>query len=283
MSATIQAPRFRSTTRLVQWVRRYRFPGRLPLDSERCFFRTKEAPEKVSKNLLYYSNYAGELGELESLLLPSELPQYVRVLHTKGVKPSLSILSLLDPERLVWASSFLKRLPEELEARIKDPSLMASYAAEVGPLREDLEDVMLGDDCAVVRYIKVLKLHFKEVPERFLRDLVGHDRHFVSLAQDIGRLPSYLEESITDPRVALDYARYIIRGRLPEEVEVRAFRGSPRMSIRYGYEVIRGFAPCRLPEPLHIALMLHPEQDSEIRKYILEVDRTSEKTPIEGE
>lgn len=283
MDATMQIPRFRSTARLAQWVRRHRFPGRLPLDSERCFFRTKESPDKVSKNLLFYSNYAGGLGELESLLLPGDLPQYVRVLHTKGVKPSLELLSRLDPERLVWASGFLGKLPAELEARITDPSLMASYACEVGVLPDHLADVVLGDDCAVVRYIKVLKLHFKEVPERFLRDLVGHDRHFVGLAQDIGRLPSYLEESIRDPKVALDYAKYIIKGPLPESVAVAAFIGSHRMMVRYAYDVIRGFASVRLPEPLHIALMLHPEQDPEIRRYIVEVERTSEKPDGEGE
>lgn len=284
MSATIQTPRFRSTTRLAQWVRRNRPSGRLPPESERCFFRGREAPEKVSKNLLFYSNYAGELGpELDSLLLPGELPQYVRVLHLKGVKPGLGLLSRLDPERLVWASGFLGRLPEELESRIVEPSLMASYAGEVGVLPDHLADVVLGDDCAVVRYIKILKMHFKEVPERFLRDLAGHDRHFVSLAQDIGRLPSYLEESIRDPGVALNYARYIIKGRLPEEVEVRVFHSSPRLAVRYGYEVIRGYASVRLPEPLHIALVLHPEQDPEIRKYIVEVERTSEKTTLDGE
>lgn len=284
MSTTIQAPRFRSTTRLAQWVRRNRPSGRLPPESERCFFRGREGSEKVSKNLLFYSNYAGDLGpELESLLLPGDLPQYVRVLHFKGVKPGVELLSRLDPEHLVWASSFLGRLPEELEARIQDSSLMASYADYVGLLPDHLADVILGDSNSVVRYIKLLKTHFKDVPERFLRDLAGHDRHFVSLAQDIGRLPSYLEESIKDPGVALNYARYIIRGRLPEEVEVRVFHGSPRLAVRYGYEVIRGFASVRLPEPLHIALMLHPEQDPEIRKYIVEVDRTSEKPQQDGE
>lgn len=284
MSTMIQAPRFRSTARLAHWVRRNKNHGRLPPESERCFFRTKESPEMVSKNLLSYSNYVGELGsDLDALFIPADLPNYVRILHIKGVNPSLGLLSRLDPERLVWAASFLKRLPEELEARIVDPSLMASYATEVGPLRENLEDVILGDGCAVVKYIKVLKTHFRDVPERFFRALVGQDDHFFRLAQDIGRLPFYLEESISTPSVALDYAKYIIKGRLPEEVEVRAFHESPRLAVRYSYEVIRGYASVRLPEPLHIALMLHPEQNPEIRKYIMEVERTSEKPAGDGE
>lgn len=284
MNTTIQAPRFRSTTRLAQWVRRNKPVGRLSVESERCFLSGREEADKVSKNLLFYANYAGELGEhLESRMNDGEVPNYVRVLHTKGVPVPSRLLSRLDPERLVWASGFLRRLSDEFEAKIQDSSLMASYADNVGVLPERLEDVILGDSDSVVRYIKVLKTNFKEVPERFLRDLVGHDRHFVSLAQDIGRLPSYLEESIKDPYVAMNYAKYIIKGRLPEEVEVRVFHGSPRMAVRYGFEVVRGFASVRLPEPLHIALMLHPEQDSEIRKYIVEVDRTSEKPPQDGE
>lgn len=278
MDTTINPPRFRSTTRLAQWVRRNKPSGRLPPESERCFFRTKESPDKVSKNLLFYANYAGELGsELDSLLTVHDVSLYVRILHTKDIKPSISLLSRMDQERLVWAAHFLGRLPEELESRIDSSSLMASYAEEIGVLPENLEAVILGDDYAVVRYIKVLKTHFKEVPEKFMRDLVGHDCHFLSLAQDIGRLPSYLEESIKDPKVALDYAKYIIKGRLPDVVETQAFMGSPRMAVRYAWEVIRGFASVRLPEPLHIALMLHPEQDSEIRRYMMEVERTSEK------
>ena len=284
MDTTIQAPRFRSTARLAQWVRRNKPRTRLPSESERCFFRGVEDAKKVSRNLLFYSNYVGDVGEgLESVFLSEDLSQYVRVLHIKGLKPSLGLLSRLNDAQLVWASHFLGRLPEDLEARLQAPSLLSDYANNVGPLPSNLEDIIAESPDAVAQYIYVLKVNFREVPERLLRVLVGHDRHFGKLAQALGsRLPSYLEESISDPNLALNYAKTWVRGRLPEVVEQRAFMSDPRMAVRYAFEVVRGFANVRLPDALHNAVILHGGDESDIRKYVLEVDRCSENSTGDG-
>jgi len=131
-----------------------------------------------------------------------------------------------------------------------------------------------------------LKVNFKEVPDRFMRALVGHDRHFLRLARALGgRIPSYLEESMTDPNVALNYARNHVRGRLPESVEGSVFFPHPRMAAKYAFEIIRGFSnPC-LPDALHSSVVLSVEAsgDPEVRRYIAEVERFSEKPLAEGE
>ena len=284
MDTTVQVPRFRSTVRLAQWVRKNTPRSRLPRESERCFFRGAEDAKKVSRNILFYSNYVGEVGvELESLLLPEELAQYVRILHIKGLKPSMGLLSRLSDNQLVWASNFLGRLPEELEAKIQTPSLMSDYASNIGPLPPHLEAVLEASHHAIAQYVLVLKTHSREVPERFFRALVGHEEHFPRLAQVFGRLPSYLEESISDPHLALNYAKNWVKGRLPEAVEQRAFQSDPGMAVRYAFEVVRGFASVRLPDALHNAVVLHGGDDVSIRKYILEVDRCSENPSGDGE
>jgi hypothetical protein len=279
-------PRFRSTARLAQWVRRNRLPGRLPSESERCFFRSKESPEKVSQNLLYYSNHAGSLGEeLEALFTLDDLVRYCRIVHIKGGMPSAFVFSRMDETRLVLASQHVGRIPEDHERRIIQPHLASVYAGRVGPVPSYLEDVIVESPDSAMEYIEVLKTHFKEVPERFMLALVGHDRHFLRLARALGgRIPSYLEESMTDPNVALAYARNYIRGRLPEEVEGRAFFNNPGMAAKYAFEIIRGFSnPC-LPEALHNSVVLSVEAsgDPEVRRYIAEVERFSEKPSAVG-
>jgi hypothetical protein len=279
-------PRFRSTTRLAQWVRRNRPSGRLPAASERCFFRSKESPQRVSSNLLRYSELVGGLSEeLEALLVPDDLVGYCRVVNAKGGKPSSFVLSRMEEDRLVLASHFLGRLPEDHERRISKPSLVSLYAGRVGPLPSYLEDLIVEDPDASMDYIEVLKTHFKEVPDRFMRVLVGHDRHFLRLARALGgRIPSYLEESMTEPNVALVYARNHVRGRLPEEVEGRAFFNNRGMAVKYAFEIIRGFSnPC-LPDALHNSVVLSPEasSDPEVRRYIAEVERLSEKPLADG-
>jgi hypothetical protein len=280
-------PRFRTTARLSQWVRRNRPAGRLPPESERCFFRSKEQPEKVSSNLLYYSNWGGLLGEdLDALLVPDDLVGYCRIVHTKGLKVPSSVFSRMDETRLVLASQFLGRLPEEHERRILQPNLASVYAGRVGPVPSYLEDVIVESADSAMDYIEVLKVNFKEVPDRFMRALVGHDRHFLRLARALGgRIPSYLEESMTDPNVALNYARNHVRGRLPESVEGSVFFPHPRMAVKYAFEIIRGFSNPTLPDSLHNSVVLSVEAsgDSEVRRYIAEVERFSEKPLAGGE
>lgn len=288
MSTLTSAPKFRTTTRLVQYVRRNRVPARLPEDSERCFFRSKETPERVSANLVAYAVWVGPLGpELESLLDEQSALTYARDRCRKGVRPSDLVLDKIRDRDIPYLSQywcqFHGRLPERLERKIVDPNLLADYAGRVGPLEPHLEEVILRSGDAVMKYIGVLQGHNREVSEPFLRAMVGCDSHFVKLAAVLRRrLPDYLEESISEPEVALNYARHVLKGRLPETVEQRAFQMNPRAAVRYAFEVIRGFASVRLPDFLHNALVLQGGGDPEIQRYIQEDERLSKKAEPQG-
>jgi len=281
MESTIFVPKFRSTSRLVMWVKQTKVRSRLPAHIERCFFKTKEAPDKVSRNVMFYSEFVGELSEeLESLMFSEELAYYLRTLFSQGVKIKDRLLFRLHPSNLAWVSGFHGKFSEELESRITDPTSMVSYAENVGPLPEHLERIIFSDSDAVVRYIKVLRKHELEVPERVFRSLMGKDDHFINLSHHIGRLPSYLEETISDPNIALNYARYVVRGRLPEKVE-EVFLNAPSLAVRYAFEVIRGFSSVQLPEVIHNALIMHSSAGScrgEIQRYFSELERLSEKS-----
>jgi len=288
-TTSVHIPKFRSTTRLARWVQKNKYLGRLPPASERCFFRSKESPKKISDNLLLYSNWAGKLGEeLEALFDATNhhLVNYCRAVHLKNEKPSSFVLSRMNEEMLVNASQFLGRLPEEHERRITQPHLASVYANFVGSVPSYLEDVIVEKADSSIEYIELLKKNSREVPERFMRALVGHVRHFHRLVRALGGpLPSYLLQSMTDPVVALNYARGYLRGRLPEEVEGNVFFNNPEMGAKYGLEVIRGFSNPRLPDALHnsIVLSASSDQSDEIRRYIAEVERCSEKPVSDGE
>jgi hypothetical protein len=258
----------------------------LPAESERCFFKSKESPEKVSKNLLFYSNYGGSLGEeLEALFTLDDLVSYCRIIHAKGLKPSSFVFSRMEEDRLVLASKYIGRLPEEQERRIFSPKLASVYSGKIGPLPSYLEDVIVEDPDTAMEYIEVLKVNFKDVPDRFMRALVGHDRHFLRLARALGgEIPSYLVHSMTDPNVALAYARTHIRGPLPESVAIQAFSSHSGMAAKYAFEVIQRFSNPRLSDALHNLILLSPEASSEpeVRRYIMEVERFSEKSLADG-
>jgi len=280
MESTIKAPKFRSTSRLVLWIRQSKVRSRLPAESERCFLRGKEPAEKVSRNLRIYSDYVGELGEeLESLMVSVDIAAYLRNLFSQGVKIPDRLLFRLEPQELAWVSGFRGKFSLDLEARITEPMAMAAYAENVGPLPEHLEDIILGSPDAAMRYVGVLNNNDREVPERVLRSFVGKDGYFINLSHQVGRLPSYLEETISDPSVALNYARYVVKGRLPEKVE-EVFLNAPSLAVRYAFEVVRGFASVRLPDIIHNALVMQSavEPRGEIQRYFNELARTSEKS-----
>ena len=286
MSVVSRYPRFRTTSRLVQWVRRNRPGSRLPPESERCFFRSKEAPSRISDNLVRYADHVGSVGpELESLLVGGDFCNYAVRLLRKNLEVSEFVLDNVRPGELVSLSGHLRRrFPERIERKIEDPVSMSRYADNVGVLPEEFEELIYSDPQATMNYLNVLGNSMRPVPERALRAMVGHDGFFVKLAQTMGRrLPDYLEESIRTPEVALNYARYVVRGRLPESVE-EVLTGDPRMAVRYAFEVVRGFASPMLPPAVHASVVMSVDgsSDGDVRRYIQEVDRLSEKPVLSG-
>jgi len=275
---TLVAPRFRSPSRLVAWVRRNKVTSRLPPESEKCFFSGKVSSESLSNRLVEYGARVGDLGtELEGLLSGHCVVVYVRNLCRAGKVPSDFVLDRVRPEDLLYLSQYCGRLPERLERKMTGARALAEYASNVGPLQEHLEEIIISDGDALMKYIKVLIAHSRPVEERFLRAMVGRDSHYCALANMVGPLPQYLVESISDPQVALDYASRTLKGRLPDKVEA-VLQNDHRCAVRYAFEVVRAYSSPQLPEAVHAAVLMksfEDPNDREIRRYVDEVRRVS--------
>lgn len=273
----ISVPRFRTTGRLVQWVRRNRPSVRLPAESERCFFSSKEPASKVCFNLLSYANMVGPLDrELEAVIPDEEIHKYIAKVAQRGVKVEESLLDRVhDQAKLANLASVVGRLPERLEARITEPASVLSYAKTVRPLPESMELCLVESHHYVAKYLEVLHYQSLPMPERLLRALVGHDQYFLDLASRMGRLPDYLLDSIKTPRVALLYA-IRQKERLPSHLE-DVLAGDMDCALKYAFEVIRANASPRLPDNLHAMVMLSASGEHNVRHYLSEVERTSKE------
>lgn len=282
MNATFApvAPKFRTTGRLVLWVRRNRLIGRVSRESEACFFKSKEGQDAISQNVVRYSDRVGDLGEeIEALLVDKHVYSYLKNLHRRGVKPKDHLLDKLNTQELVQISGYCGRLGPRWEDKIADANLLPQYAESVGVLESHLEE-RISEPAQIYRYVKVLCNSDKPIPEFLLRGLVGYDTCFTELAHKMKRrLPDYLEESIRDPHVALNYARSILRGRLPEKVE-QVLGLNPDVAARYAFEVVRAYANPRLPDYLHNSVMLagSGSNNQEIKRYLVEVERLSKQS-----
>jgi len=280
--STIVAPKFRTTARLCQWVRRNKPQARLSSESERCFLKSKESPERISSNLLAYASHVGELGdELESLVLENDIHGYVSRVVRRGGSAKESVLGRITNQiRLSGVASSVGRLPASQEARITEPPAILNYAQHIGPVPETMENLLVSCPDSTFGYLEILVRHGREpFPEKLLRALVGHDKNFIKLASRMGgRLPPYLEESISTPMVALDYARRFLKGRLPEKVEC-VMASDVEVAVSYAFDVVRAYASPRLPDVLHNAVVMSPSgtDNSMIRQYIREVERTSKE------
>lgn len=282
MNATFApvAPKFRTTGRLVLWVRRNRLIGRVSRESEACFFKSKEGQDVISQNVVRYSDRVGDLGsEIEALLLDKDVFSYLKCIHRRGVAPKDHLLDRLDASFLVSMAGYSGKLNPTCESRIASEGLLPQYAEAVGVLPPELEE-RITEPNQIYRYVKVLCNSDKPIPEFLLRGLVGYDTCFTELAHKMKRrLPDYLEESIRDPHVALNYARSILRGRLPEKVE-QVLGLNPDVAARYAFEVVRAYANPRLPDYLHNSVMLagSGSNNQEIKRYLVEVERLSKQS-----
>jgi hypothetical protein len=157
-----------------------------------------------------------------------------------------------------------KERPEELAACV------ASYAHRVGKLDEPLEELLKANHDMVISYAETLMGRDQEVPQNLMDSLAGDSRNLYRLGKIVGRLPEYLESTISEPRFAFMYSKEVLCGRLPSKQE-DVFFGSEYYAAKYAFEVIRGFAPVRLPEGLHAFMVMksfeNPGND-DIRAYM---------------
>lgn len=199
--STIKVPKFRSCSRLVQWMEKNwtavsdHLPARLDADRERVFFLSKESPVAVAACAARYATWAGRLSPaIEDLIIPHKdhLVAYIR--NLKNVEFDLSLMD----------------------------------------------------------------------------GLAGYGRGLYLVARVLGRLPEHLEKTINEPKYAYLYAKDVLQGRLPLEVEA-VFFGDSYFAAKYAFDVIRGYSSVRLPEALHAFMIMKSfenPQDKNIHAYI---------------
>lgn len=191
-------PKFRSTGRLVLWMRQRWHGERLPADREQVFFKCKDKnPLMVSSHLAEYASFVGKVDEsLEKLLLVEHqnILKYIKIVHSREQEVNPDLVQALKMKGgsgylFSWASHIKKRLDEDLENALDDGTT----------------------NC---------------------------------------------------PRWCYRYAKEVLRGRLPAHLEeVFSKYDDAYHASKYAFDVIRGFAPCRLPDDIHTYMVMKSFQD----------------------
>jgi len=149
-------------------------------------------------------------------------------------------------------------------------SCVARYAMFVGLLEPEFEALLAPNHDSIVAYVRYMRNIRVGYLPAVVDELAGDSRCLCRVAQSTGRLPQHLEDTIDDPRYALEYATEVLKGRLPRHLEDVFFKDS-YYAAKYAFEVIRGFSSVRLPEELHTFMVMksfeNPEDD-DIRTYM---------------
>jgi hypothetical protein len=177
-----------------------------------------------------------------------------------------------------WTRVDGRRLPLDreqvfLKTKKEEPrevaACVAKYAGWAGALPE-FERLLLGHNDSVILYLRAVRNRGGEASEFLVDSLAGDSRNLYRWSKEVGRLPSHLEDTMTEPRHLFLYAKEVLRGRLPSHLEAGFFGDSYHLG-RYAFDIIRGFAPVRLPEELHNCMVMKSfeEPDNEdIRAYM---------------
>lgn len=170
----------------------------------------------------------------------------------------------LPPDREQVFFTTKKEKPEEVA------TCVARYAGWAGKLSPEIENLLRAHGDSLCSYIRGLASREQEIPQDLMDSLAGDSANLYRLSKDIGRLPKHLEDTIDHPRWAFLYAKEVLRGRLPRGLEDVFFKDA-YFAAKYAFEVIRGFAPVKLPEELHAFMIMKSfeEPDNEhIRTYM---------------
>jgi hypothetical protein len=168
---------------------------------------------------------------------------------------------------LRWVSKFHggKRLPRDREqvfftVKKEEPQQvamnLAQYCCHFGKIEEEFENLLKACPDAVLTYARTANNMGFEFSSDLEDSLKGKSSQLYSLACMRGcRLPARLEDTIEHPYFALHYATEVLKGRLPPHLETVFFKDA-RVASQYAFEVIRGFAPVRLPDELHSFMIM---------------------------
>jgi hypothetical protein len=206
-------PKFRSTHRLVLWMRNNWVHirkdetnrARLPAEREEVFFTSKEDPTAIASNLAEYALRTGRLEEKFEQLLKVCAGATLRYLNImKHIEEPISE-DLLDslkgksPQLMSWAKTTGERLPTHLEDSMDDPRYCFTYSKEVlkGRLPSHLESVFFKDAYIASRYAFEVIRGFSSVrlPEELHNFMVMKSFE----EPDNKYVKSYIEASENDP------------------------------------------------------------------------------------
>lgn len=159
-----------------------------------------------------------------------------------------------DRERVFLTTK--KEKPEEVAACV------SRYSHWAGRLSPEIESLMLCHHDSLVVYLIAVHNKEEEFPSYLLENLRGDNRNLWRVAKRIGRLPENLEDSMGEgeAKYAFLYAKEVLRGRLPENLEGVFFKDT-YYAAKYAFEVIRGFSSVRLPEALHNMMVMKSYED----------------------
>lgn len=188
-------------------------------------------------------------------------------------------------------NSITSRLPADREQIFFDTkkensedvsAYVAQYGVRVGRLDRPLENLILaGNPQNLFSYCTSLHRRNEEVPAYLIDNFKGKSGFLYKWAQYANsRLPQHLEDSLCEARFCFMYAREVLRGRLPSHLE-KVFFTDPSYAVKYAFEVIRGYAPVKLPEELHSFLVLksfEQPDNSEIKSYMEASESDPNKT-----
>jgi hypothetical protein len=198
------------------------------------------------------------------------------------------------------------RMPEQVEALFFNTKESAeeilinltSYHCQIGSLPENLENLLYekAKECIpnaqeslsfvhdLLAYCWHNLAHYGDTPEKaqkYIDLFKGKSAKLVQWALwTKTRLPDYLEDSIDDPSQLLDYAKEVVRGRVPSHLE-DVFLKDVHSATEYAFEVIRGFAPVRLPDALHNFVIMESfknPSDYQIKVYMKASESDPNKT-----
>lgn len=273
---------------MLAWTRRHSSGTRLPSDREKIFF--KEAgkdPARAALAVTRYSAIVGPLDEdLENLLLcsPVSVMEYAENIgsypwNAKLPERMYSVLMGRPDLVLRLAAHLGQKVGQDMEKCLFSEGYEAiiRYAQSVGELDEDMCRFLCADHSRVLRYAGILKNRGLSLPRWMMDEMKGDSHSLLHLAIHHlkERLPTPLEDSITDPMSLLSYSKHVLRARLPRHLEL-CLLSDHKIACQYAFEVVRGFAEVRLADELHSMIVMksfeNPE-DQLVKNYVMETER----------
>ena len=288
MQTTTHVPKFRETHRLLSWTIRHSKGIRLPSDREKIFFKDAEKdPARAALAVTRYSAIVGPLDEdLEGLLLcsPVSVMEYAENI---GSYPWLKKLPERMHSALMGRPDLVLRLAAHLGQKVGQDmerclfsqgyEAIIRYAQSVGELDEEMCRFLCSSHSHVLKYASILKNKGLALPRWMMDEMKGDSHSLLHLAIHHlkGRLPTPLEDSVTDPMSLLSYSKQVLHARLPRHLEL-CLLADHRVACQYAFEVVRGFADVRLADELHSMIVMKSFENPEdmfVKNYVMETER----------